>query len=80
MHIKWSTEENAPLNGKRFHVENISECFSKLVIGKKPTDHHRKWKCSLLQNDAVKATVSYTTTVKGTQLHYTPNGLQFTKV
>ncbi|KAK2844438.1 hypothetical protein Q5P01_011097 [Channa striata] len=62
LHIKWSTEDNTPLNGNRFHFANPSECFSKLIINKKPTDHRRKWKCQLTQNDVVKASISYTTT------------------
>ncbi|XP_054477961.1 uncharacterized protein LOC129109844 isoform X2 [Anoplopoma fimbria] len=64
MRIKWSTGDNTPLNGNRFKFENPSECFSKLIITKKLTDHHRKWKCQLTQNDTVKATISYTTTIK----------------
>ncbi|XP_045901209.1 uncharacterized protein LOC123968461 isoform X4 [Micropterus dolomieu] len=64
IHIKWSTEDNTPLNGNRFHFETDSECFSKLIIKKRLTDHHRKWKCQLTQNDTFKAAISYTTTVK----------------
>ncbi|XP_041799063.1 uncharacterized protein LOC121610833 [Chelmon rostratus] len=62
--IKWSSDDNTPLGGNRFGVENPSACFSKLIIRKKVTDHHRKWKCMLFQNDTIKATISYTTTVK----------------
>ncbi|XP_070692071.1 uncharacterized protein [Pempheris klunzingeri] len=62
--IKWTTEDNTPLHGKRFGFENPSECFSKLIITKKLTDHHRKWKCQITQNETVKAAVSYRTTVK----------------
>ncbi|KAK9513647.1 hypothetical protein VZT92_027163 [Zoarces viviparus] len=64
IHITWRTGDNTPLNGKRFNFEYPSECFSKLIITKKLTDHHRKWKCQLTQNDTVKATISYTTTIK----------------
>ncbi|XP_031708340.1 uncharacterized protein LOC116386357 isoform X2 [Anarrhichthys ocellatus] len=64
IHITWRTGDNTPLNGKRFNFDNPSECFSKLIITKKLTDHHRKWKCQLTQNDTVKATISYTTTIK----------------
>lgn len=69
IHIKWSTGDDTPLHGNRFRFEKPSECFSKLIITKRVTDHHRKWKCKITQNDTVKATVSYTTTVKGTKLH-----------
>lgn len=69
MRIEWSTEDNTPLNGSRFSFKSQSECFSKLIIHKKLTDHHRKWKCLLFQHDTVKATISYTTTVKGTKLY-----------
>nr|XP_046256676.1 uncharacterized protein LOC124065373 [Scatophagus argus] len=62
--IKWSTENNTPLKGDRFHFDNPSECFSKLVINKKLTDHHRKWTCRLFQNEMAKSSISYTTTVK----------------
>ncbi|XP_044213883.1 uncharacterized protein LOC122986657 [Thunnus albacares] len=64
IHIKWSAEDNTPISGNRFHIENPSNSFSKLIISKKTTDHHRKWKCQVTQNDEVKATISYTTTVK----------------
>ncbi|KAL6109080.1 uncharacterized protein ACO6RY_12290 [Pungitius sinensis] len=63
--IKWRTGDNKPMNGDRFKVVNPSECFSKLIITKKLTDHHRKWKCQVTQDDTVKATISYTTTIKG---------------
>ncbi|KAM7383633.1 hypothetical protein PAMP_003268 [Pampus punctatissimus] len=62
--IKWTTEDNTPIYGNRFHFENPTNCFSKLIIIKKLIDHHRKWKCQLTQNDMVKATISYITTVK----------------
>ncbi|KAM7420593.1 hypothetical protein PAMA_015021 [Pampus argenteus] len=61
--IKWTTEDNTPIYGNRFHFKNPTNCFSKLIINKKLIDHHRKWKCQLTQNDMVKVTVSYTTTV-----------------
>ncbi|XP_040022028.2 uncharacterized protein LOC120811017 [Gasterosteus aculeatus] len=64
IHIEWRTRDNKPLNGDRFKVENPSECFSKLIITQKPTDHHRQWKCQLTQGDTVKATIRYTTTIK----------------
>ncbi|XP_034552803.1 uncharacterized protein LOC117822273 isoform X3 [Notolabrus celidotus] len=65
----WITEDNKPLNGGRFTFEYVSECFSKLIIHKKLTDHYRKWRCQLNQNQTVKARASYTTTVKGTEHH-----------
>ncbi|XP_073340702.1 uncharacterized protein [Pagrus major] len=64
VHFKWTTEDNTPLNGGRFQPENRGPCLSQLNIAKKTTDHHRKWKCQLFQNDTLKATASYTTTVK----------------
>ncbi|XP_034731019.1 uncharacterized protein LOC117946764 [Etheostoma cragini] len=64
IHIKWGTEDNTPLNGNRFYYKNVSDCFSKLFITERLTDHHRKWKCQLTQNDTVKATITYTTTIK----------------
>ncbi|XP_068179737.1 uncharacterized protein [Antennarius striatus] len=64
IHIEWSTEDNTPLQGDRFHFESPSECFSKLIINKKLTDHHRKWKCQLFLNNTIKATISYATTVE----------------
>uniref|UniRef100_A0AAQ4PHN2 Ig-like domain-containing protein n=1 Tax=Gasterosteus aculeatus aculeatus TaxID=481459 RepID=A0AAQ4PHN2_GASAC len=67
IHIEWRTRDNKPLNGDRFKVENPSECFSKLIITQKPTDHHRQWKCQLTQGDTVKATIRYTTTIKALQ-------------
>ncbi|XP_055358941.1 uncharacterized protein LOC114842468 isoform X2 [Betta splendens] len=63
IHLNWTTEDNTPIHGNRFNFGHPSECFSKLIINHKPTDHHRKWKCRLTQGDAVKASVSYTTTV-----------------
>lgn len=73
MHIEWSSEDNTPLKRGRFSFENISECFSKLIIHKKPTDHQRKWKCRLFQNGTLKAATSHTTTIKGTKLYFTLN-------
>ncbi|XP_026227978.1 uncharacterized protein LOC113170208 isoform X1 [Anabas testudineus] len=63
IHIKWSTEDSTPIKGNRFRIENPSGCFSKLIIKKKLTDHHRKWKCQLTQNDVVKASISHSTSV-----------------
>ncbi|XP_030606615.1 uncharacterized protein LOC115795003 [Archocentrus centrarchus] len=64
LRIEWSTEDDTPINGSRFAIENPHDCFSKLIIDKKLTDHHRTWKCQLTQNDSVKATLRYVTTVK----------------
>lgn len=66
--IKWSAEDDTPISGDRFTFENSSDCFSKLIIKEKQTDHHRKWKCHLTQNGEIKATIVYTTTVTGTKL------------
>nr|XP_043890994.1 uncharacterized protein LOC122775240 isoform X1 [Solea senegalensis] len=63
IHINWSTEDNTPINGDRFHIKNPSECFSKLIIKKKVTDHHRKWRCQVTEKDVLKATISHTTTI-----------------
>ncbi|XP_075883004.1 uncharacterized protein LOC142888514 isoform X2 [Nelusetta ayraudi] len=65
IHIEWSWEDNTPLKGHRFIFENPSECFSKLLIHLKPTDHQRKWKCRLFQNSTLKAAISKTTTIQG---------------
>ncbi|XP_026040586.1 uncharacterized protein LOC113032125 isoform X1 [Astatotilapia calliptera] len=65
LHINWSSEDDTPINGSRFVIEHPRNCFSKLIIDTKSTDHHRKWRCHLTQNDLVKATISYTTTVEG---------------
>lgn len=65
MRIQWSAEDDTPINGSRFRFESPSDCFSKLFINTKLTDHHRKWKCHLTQKDEVKATLSYTTTIRG---------------
>ncbi|XP_063735102.1 uncharacterized protein LOC134861651 isoform X2 [Eleginops maclovinus] len=62
--IKWITDDNTSLNGDRYTFKYPSECFSKLIITKKRTDHHRNWKCQLTLNDMVKATITYTTTLK----------------
>ncbi|KAM4735582.1 uncharacterized protein FYW61_006033 isoform 2-T2 [Anableps anableps] len=64
IHIKWTTEDDVPITGKRFRFENPNFCFSKLFITKKLTDHHRTWKCQITQNDGVKAVASYKTTVR----------------
>lgn len=73
MHIEWSSEDDTPLKGGRFRFDNPSECFSKLIIHKKPTDHMRKWKCRLFQNGTLKAAASHTTSIKGTKLYFTLN-------
>ncbi|KAM4581611.1 uncharacterized protein PAE49_006091 isoform 2-T2 [Odontesthes bonariensis] len=64
IHINWTSQDDTPINGDRFRFENPSVCFSKLIITKKPTDHRRKWKCHVAQNDEIKADISATTTVK----------------
>ncbi|XP_029308252.1 uncharacterized protein LOC115021757 isoform X2 [Cottoperca gobio] len=75
IHIKWSTEDNTPIHGDRFQFKHESECFSKLIITKKLTDHHRKWKCQLTHNDMVQATITYTTTIQdGTEEVFTAVG------
>ncbi|MEQ2296683.1 hypothetical protein AMECASPLE_027102 [Ameca splendens] len=63
INIIWTTENDVPITGKRFRFENPSVCFSKLIITKKVTDHHRTWKCQVTQNDVVKAIASYKTTI-----------------
>ena len=68
LQIKWTADDDTPINGKRFTFDNPSTCFSKLIITKRPTDHHRTWKCHLTKNDEVKTTARYTTTVRGTKL------------
>ncbi|XP_029361037.1 uncharacterized protein LOC115045473 [Echeneis naucrates] len=64
VHLQWTTEDNTPLYGKRFVSENSTKCFSKLNIKKKITDHHRKWKCHLIQNGMVQASIGFTTTIQ----------------
>ncbi|XP_034030932.1 uncharacterized protein LOC117514531 isoform X2 [Thalassophryne amazonica] len=63
--INWLTEANTPITGRRFRVEKSNDCFSKLIINKKLTDHYRKWTCQLTQRGKVKVSVGHTTTVKG---------------
>ncbi|XP_036071646.1 uncharacterized protein LOC112143606 isoform X2 [Oryzias melastigma] len=60
--IRWTNQDNSPLQGDRFTLESSSPCLSKLVITKKQTDHHRTWKCQVDQNDQLKV-VSYTSTI-----------------
>lgn len=69
IHIKWTTEDDVPITGKRFRFENPNICFSKLFITKKLADHHRTWKCQMTQNGVVKTSASYKTTVRGNKLH-----------
>ncbi|XP_056901398.1 uncharacterized protein LOC130532665 isoform X3 [Takifugu flavidus] len=63
-HVEWRSEHDTLSSGKRFHIENPSECFSKLLINTKPTDHRRKWKCCMYQNGTLKASITHTTTVR----------------
>ncbi|XP_015257364.1 PREDICTED: uncharacterized protein LOC107102533 isoform X2 [Cyprinodon variegatus] len=73
IHINWTTAGDVPITGKRFRFENPSVCFSKLIITKKITDHHRTWKCQVVLNEEVKATASYETRVKeGLEEVFTP--------
>lgn len=66
--VEWRSEHDTPLSGKRFQIENPSECFSKLLISTKPTDHRRKWKCCMYQNETLKASTTHTTTVRGSKV------------
>lgn len=70
--VEWSSEHGTLLSGKRFHIENPSECFSKLLISTKPTDHRRKWKCCMYQNETLKASITHTTTVRGSKVQKYP--------
>ncbi|XP_037836090.1 uncharacterized protein LOC108241974 isoform X2 [Kryptolebias marmoratus] len=65
VHIKWTARDDTPLNGERFRTESQSACFSKLIISKERTDHHRTWRCHLMQGDEVRASIGYRTAVKG---------------
>ncbi|RVE62539.1 hypothetical protein OJAV_G00158140 [Oryzias javanicus] len=62
--LMWTNQDNSRLQGDRFSFQNSSTCLSKLIITKKKTDHHRTWKCQVFQNDQVKASTSYTSTIK----------------
>lgn len=62
--LDWLSEADTPLEGSRFKLERVTECFCKLIIEVKATDHLRKWKCQLSQEEAVKTTLSYTTRLK----------------
>lgn len=72
--VEWRSEHDTLSSGKRFRIENPSECFSKLLISTKPTDHRRKWKCCMYQNETLKASITHTTTVRGSKVqnHPTP--------
>ncbi|KAM9309730.1 uncharacterized protein KZ484_025700 [Pholidichthys leucotaenia] len=62
--IKWTTEDDTPLNESRFRIKEESNCFSKLIITTKETDHRRKWKCHLTQNGTVKVAITHMTAVR----------------
>ncbi|XP_054903846.1 uncharacterized protein LOC129371317 [Poeciliopsis prolifica] len=64
IHINWTTEDDVPITGNRFRFENPSVGLSKLIITRKLTDHHRIWKCQIMQNGEVEASGSYRTTVR----------------
>lgn len=65
IHIQWKTEHDTLSTRKRIRIENPSECFSKLFISTKLTDHRRKWRCCVYQNETLKASITHTTTVRG---------------
>ncbi|XP_076016743.1 uncharacterized protein LOC143008745 isoform X2 [Genypterus blacodes] len=64
INIEWLTEAETHINGSRFHIKEVSKCFSVMTINLKPTDHQRKWKCQLTQRDSVKASTTTTTTIE----------------
>lgn len=70
--MEWRSEHDTLLSGERFHIENPSECFSKLLIRTKLTDHHRKWKCCTYQNETLKASITHATTVRGSEVQKHP--------
>lgn len=70
--VEWRSEHGTLSSGKRFHIENPSECFSKLLISTKPTDHRRKWKCCMYQNGTLKASITHTTIVRGSEVQKYP--------
>ncbi|KAK7886650.1 hypothetical protein WMY93_026271 [Mugilogobius chulae] len=63
LQVRWLAEDNTLLKGERFKIENISNCFSKLHIQTKKTDHLRQWKCEASLNGTGNVTASYQTTV-----------------
>ena len=70
--IKWLNEDNIPLEalkGSRFHISPSDNCFHKLSFTQKLTDHRMKWRCQVNQGESVKATVNYTTSIKGRLLN-----------
>ncbi|XP_031667849.1 uncharacterized protein LOC109905451 [Oncorhynchus kisutch] len=64
--LNWLNEANTVLQGERFQTERSSACFSTLTIrGVRKTDHHRKWRCQLIEGEVVKTSLSYTTEITG---------------
>ncbi|CAB1334792.1 unnamed protein product, partial [Coregonus sp. 'balchen'] len=64
--LNWLNEANTVLQGERFQTERSSACLSKLIIrGVKKTDHHRKWRCQLIEGKVVKTSLSYTIEIAG---------------
>lgn len=65
--LNWLNEANTVLQGERFQTERSSACLSTLTIrGVRKTDHHRKWRCQLIEGEVVKTSLSYTTEITGT--------------
>uniref|UniRef100_A0AAV2MB79 Ig-like domain-containing protein n=1 Tax=Knipowitschia caucasica TaxID=637954 RepID=A0AAV2MB79_KNICA len=62
LRVMWVAEDNSPLRGQRFQIDNVSNCFFKLHFRQKQTDHLRRWRCQVQVNGSVKATASYLTT------------------
>ncbi|XP_064802880.1 uncharacterized protein LOC135520932 [Oncorhynchus masou masou] len=64
--LNWLNEANTVLQGERFQTERSSACFSTLTIrGVRKTDHHRKWRCQLIEGEVVKTSLSYITEITG---------------
>ncbi|XP_036821661.1 uncharacterized protein LOC110506689 isoform X2 [Oncorhynchus mykiss] len=64
--LNWLNEANTVLQGERFQTERSSACLSTLTIrGVRKTDHHRKWRCQLIEGEVVKTSLSYTTEITG---------------
>ncbi|XP_045553332.1 uncharacterized protein isoform X2 [Salmo salar] len=64
--LNWLNEANTVLQGERFQTKRSSACFSTLTIrGVRKTDHHRKWRCQLIEGEVVKTSLSYTTEITG---------------
>ncbi|MGH0170892.1 UNVERIFIED_CONTAM: hypothetical protein FKN15_061843 [Acipenser sinensis] len=69
--LTWVDDEGTALQGDRFKITPY-RTHSTLSLELQTSDHNRRWRCNLTEEGTVKASYSYTTTLKGSADRISP--------